>query len=59
MVGVDEEGRGVGACNPFLEFVRAHDCYYAVLVLSWDCRYASEFGLHVLFEHGVFIVEIG
>ena len=59
MVGVDEEGGGVGGCYPGLEFGRAHDCDDAVLVLSWEGPDASEFGLDVLFEHGVFVVEAG
>ena len=59
MVGVDEKGGGVRAGNPFLEFVRAHDCYYAVLILPWKCPDGSEFSLHVLFEYGVFVVELG
>ena len=33
VVGVDEEGGGVGGRYPVLEFGRAHDCYDAVLVL--------------------------
>ena len=58
MVGVDEESGGVGGHDPVLEFGRAHDCYDAVLVWTWGCPDGSKFGNYVLFEDGVFVVEI-
>ena len=59
VVGVDEEGGGVGGRYPVLEFGRAHDCYDAVLVLPRRCPDASEFGLDVLFKHRVFVFQAG